>query len=179
MTIYSKQLDFWQGANEVSKRNIRIVHEHCEQVCNTGKNSSAKSIKFRPHHFLCANGFEGKGYSSDFIANFSEIVTQLRSENGDQTEITVTSHTDSICQPCPHRRDQLCTTQAKIEKLDNAHAQVLEIIPGDSLTWGGAKKRIAAHVTLEKFHQMCAPCEWKKMGICEAALKRLKKGKDA
>jgi 2-oxoglutarate ferredoxin oxidoreductase subunit beta len=40
---YSKQLDFRQGASEVSKRSVQLVHEHCEQACNTAENSSVKS----------------------------------------------------------------------------------------------------------------------------------------
>jgi hypothetical protein len=131
-------------------------------------------IEFRPHHFLCALGFAGKGYSPKFIENFSQITDQLRGENGDQTEIAVTSHTDSVCHPCPHRRGKLCTSQEKIEQLDQTHAKVLEIKVGDVLTWREAKKRIAENVSVEKFHQMCEPCEWRKLGICEEALRELR-----
>lgn len=42
--IYSKQLDFRQGANEASNRSVRVVHEDCERICNTAENSSAKNI---------------------------------------------------------------------------------------------------------------------------------------
>lgn len=131
-------------------------------------------IKFRPHHFLCAVGYEGKGYAPGFVANFDKIIAQLRGVNGDETVITVTKHTDSICAPCPHRRDLLCESQAKIEKLDNAHAEVLQIEDGDQMTWGEAQQRIIKNLTIEKFDQICAPCEWKKLGVCETALRKLR-----
>ncbi len=131
------------------------------------------TIKFRPHHFLCALGFQGKGYSSQFIANFSAIVTQLNSAQGDDEIIEVVEHTDSICSPCPHRRNLLCTEQNKINQLDQAHAEILNLTAGVKITWGDAKKRIASLMSLEKFSTACAPCEWKKLGICESALRKL------
>lgn len=130
----------------------------------------SKTILFRPHHFLCALCFQGKGYSPKFVENFSEIMQQLNSEFGDDCVIQVTQVTDSICEPCPHRRETLCTSQEKILKLDAAHAQVLGIQAGEKITWGEAKKRIREHMTLDKFHQVCAPCEWKELGICESVL---------
>ena len=57
--------------------------------------------------------------------------------------------------------------------LDAAHARVLGLSEGDRITWGEAKERIASHMTLEAFHEACAPCEWKALGVCEAALTSL------
>jgi hypothetical protein len=95
------------------------------------------------------------------------MTEHLNSEIGDDVLIEVVSETDSVCAPCPHRRDQLCETQEKIIRLDNAHASMLQIQPGEKITWGEAKKRIHEKVTPELFHAACAPCEWKKFGICE------------
>lgn len=131
-------------------------------------------LKFRPHHFMCTLGFEGKGYSDEFVANYSKIAEQLRGPLGDQTEIEVVNQTDSICAPCPHRREALCETQEKITKLDNAHAEILNLIPGEVLTWQEAKQRIKNSMTLERFHAACEPCAWKKLGVCETALNHVK-----
>lgn len=89
------------------------------------------------------------------------------------TLIEVTEHTDSICAPCPSRREHLCQSQEKIEKLDKAHAKILLLQSGDKITWQDAKARIAEKMTLDKFHEACAPCEWKKYGMCEEVLKEL------
>jgi hypothetical protein len=128
-------------------------------------------IAFRPHHFLCALCFQGKGYSPEFVANFSEIMAYLNSTHGDDAVINIVEHTDSICAPCPSKRDNLCVVQKKILKLDSAHADVLGIKPGETITWGQAKERIRNQMTLEKFHHACAPCAWKKLGMCENVLK--------
>jgi hypothetical protein len=71
-------------------------------------------LQFRPHHFLCALSFQGKGYSTAFAANFSRIMQELNAPGGDAIQIAITADTDSICAPCPSRRDRLCETQDKI-----------------------------------------------------------------
>ncbi len=124
-------------------------------------------ICFRPHHFLCALCFEGKGYSPTFIANFENIMTRLNSSVGDDVKIKVVAHTDSICHPCPNRNEKKCSSEEKILVLDNAHAAALKIKVGDIITWGEAKKLIAENIDLNKFHEICASCNWKELGICE------------
>lgn len=128
------------------------------------------TIAFRPHHFLCALCFQGRGYSHAFVANFQAIMETLRSSHGGEMPIHVVSHTDSICEPCPHRVNQSCTTEEKITVLDRAHAGALQISGGDTLTWNEAKEKIADHISLDTFHRICATCSWKASGICEKAL---------
>ncbi len=134
-----------------------------------------KTFEFRPHHFLCALSFQGKGYSSAFVQNFQDITHELRKPGGEKTLLKVTLHTDHICAPCPHRRGLSCTSQEKISLLDKNHQQVLQLKEGDILTWKEAKEKIRQSMTLEKFHQACESCQWKPLGLCEAALKELNK----
>jgi uncharacterized protein len=138
------------------------------------EDSLSDPIRYRPHHFLCALGFEGKGYSESFTANMTAIVMgRLRAEGGDATVIEVTGATDDICAPCPKRRGRLCTNQDKINTLDRAHAAALHLAPRERLTWGEAKARIRAHVPPGSLKTLCAGCEWEPYGMCEAALARL------
>lgn len=128
------------------------------------------TIKFRPHHFLCALCFRGKGYSPGFIQNFSQIMDMLNAQEGDEVEIEIVKHTDSICAPCPHRRGQSCEAENEILKLDQGHADVLGLNDLQSISWGEAKQRIRERMNLSAFHQVCDSCEWKKLGICESVL---------
>jgi hypothetical protein len=91
---------------------------------------------------------------------------------GDDVIIDIVEYTDSICAPCPSKRDKLCVSQKKIVRLDRAHADILKIKEGDQITWGDAKKRIHQNMTLEKFHTACSPCVWKTTGMCETVLNR-------
>jgi hypothetical protein len=135
-------------------------------------------VRYRPHHFLCSLGYEGRGYSPDFTANMTAIVMgRLRAEGGDATEILVTGALDDICAPCPKRRGDTCATQDKIARLDANHAHALALKPGDRLTWGQAKARIRMHVKPGTLRTLCAGCEWEPHGMCEAALSRLHGGR--
>lgn len=131
---------------------------------------SVREINFRPHHFLCTLSFQGKGYSEPFIQNYQAIVDSLT----DETVISVTPHTDSICAPCPHKRNLHCENQSKISRLDEAHQAILKL--PTKITWGEAKQLIKKQMTLSKFHAACEPCQWKHYGMCESALKKLHSG---
>ena len=132
-------------------------------------------FKFRPHHFLCTLGFEGKGYSPHFVNNYQAIVVTL-TENP-LTSILVVDKLDDICHACPHQRPkELCSKQQFIAKLDNAHQSILGIKAGQVITWQKAQQLIKSNMTLERFHQACEGCEWKSLGICEHALKRVVAG---
>lgn len=131
-------------------------------------------LQFRPHHFLCALGFQGMGYSPAFVRNFGRIAAVLRGPQGDQTRLRVIGETDDICAPCPHRRGNACTSQERVLQLDRAHARALGVRLGDVLTWGEARRRIRERVSPTRFDTMCAPCRWQQLGICRAALKRLR-----
>jgi len=127
------------------------------------------AINFRPHHFLCALCFQGAGYSVGFVRNFKKIMHTLNQD--ETTEINIVQHTDSICAPCPHRINLLCDTQEKIEQLDQAHAETLNIKTNTTISWENAKAQIKKNLTLEKFHKICEPCGWKESGMCEKVLR--------
>ncbi len=131
-------------------------------------------LRFRPHHFLCALGFVGKGYAEAFTANMTAIVDgRLRAEGGDAVEIEVVGDADAICMPCPHRRGRGCARQAKIDRLDRRHADALGYRPGDRVRWGAATRRIAERIVPEDLDRICAGCQWLPLGICQAAVARL------
>ncbi|AOZ69027.1 hypothetical protein LPB142_06575 [Rhodobacter xanthinilyticus] len=131
-------------------------------------------LRYRPHHFLCSLGFEGKGYSPEFTANMSAIVLgRLRAARGEAVEIEVVGAADDICAPCPARRGEGCESQAKIAALDAAHGRALGLAPGDRLSWGEARARMRA-LPEGALSEICAPCQWLAYGMCEAALARLK-----
>ncbi len=128
-------------------------------------------LSFRPHHFLCTLGFQGKGYSPGFIKNYTQIVEAL--QDNEELPIEVVVNTDSVCKACPHHKEGECISEEKIQSLDARHSQVLGIYPGNVLSWREGKECLKEKMTLESFHRVCADCQWKAMGVCEDALKKL------
>ena len=121
---------------------------------------------------MCTLGFRGKGYSPRFIKNYKEIAKAIRED--EETEIEVVGNMDSICSACPNRQSEvLCKYQPKIDKLDNAHKEALNLEIGERLSWKQAKERIKKHVDVEKFHSICDGCSWKDLGVCQESLEDL------
>ncbi|MBK5934360.1 hypothetical protein C8N32_10559 [Rhodovulum imhoffii] len=127
-------------------------------------------LRLRPHHFLCVLGFQGKGYDDGFAANMARIVAILRAPQGGSTMIEVVSRIDDICAPCPHRAGASCEAQEKISRLDRVHGAALGLSPGDRLSWGTARDRIRATIRPEDLGHLCPDCQWRPLGLCEAAL---------
>lgn len=129
-------------------------------------------IKFRPHHFMCSLGFRGKGYSADFVRNYKKIVNLIKED--ESTLIEVAQYMDDVCTVCPNRIDDVvCKTQDKIVGLDKRHSKVLDLKPGEVLSWKQAKDKIKEKMTVEKFHYACQGCNWKVYGVCQESLENL------
>lgn len=123
---------------------------------------------------MCTLSFEGKGYSDDFVKNYAEIASRVKS-NPSAEIIKISFSLDSICAPCPNHDGSRCNKQKLIDKLDSSHAKILGLQDGNILSWNSALVMIKEKMTLEKFHNACNGCEWKKLDMCEKALKNLKK----
>lgn len=131
-------------------------------------------VHFRPHHFLCALGYAGKGYSESFTANMTAIVQQcLRAQGGENTLIMVVGALDDICGACPKRRGIICANQKKVTDLDARHAAALDLRIGEILTWGEALQRIKTHVYPDDLQQICKGCQWLEFGLCQKSVSRL------
>lgn len=126
------------------------------------------TLRFRPHHFLCALGFRGYGYSDTFTANMARLIGPMKAEG--ETMIEVVGAADDICGPCPKRRGAGCTSQTRIDRLDAAHAAALCLASGDRLSWTEARSRIRARVAPGDLQHLCAGCQWLDLGLCEQAL---------
>ncbi len=127
-------------------------------------------IRFRPHHLLCTLGFEGMGYDSAFIRNFTEIKNGLT----DATELEIVSVADTICGACPDRRGEGCVSQEKIDGLDRRHAKLLGLEGGQRLSWGEGKALLREKFHIEAVTTACDGCQWLPMGVCRSALSNLK-----
>ena len=76
-------------------------------------------IKLRGHHLLCLQGFQGYGYSEDFVSNMTRI-NELRKSN--ECIISLTNEPDDICFSCPNLKNNLCENEIQnsiIVKMDN------------------------------------------------------------
>ena len=79
-------------------------------------------IKLRGHHLLCLQGFQGYGYSEDFILNMTRINELRKAEN---CIITLTNSPDDICSECPNLKNNLCENEKQNENIVEMDNEVL------------------------------------------------------
>lgn len=136
--------------------------------------AAAPNLTLRPHHILCAIGYQGKGYSDAFTANMTAVVTgRLRAPGGGREKITITTLADSLCAPCPHKRGSGCDNDQQIKQLDLRHASRLKLRHGDQMSWTEAKSRVLKFVPVGSLSELCKGCQWLDHGLCNAALQDL------
>ena len=116
-------------------------------------------IKLRGHHLLCLLGFQGYGYSEDFVFNMTQINEKRKSKD---CIITLTNEADDICSSCPNLKDNICENEKQNEiivKMDNeilSHFDSkrkynsLELFKEASLKFN----------TLKSVENVCNNCKW-------------------
>jgi len=132
-------------------------------------------LRLRAHNLLCIQGFVGKGYSPEFVANMRATVEAL----GDATSVTVVDGPDRLCEACPNLAASGCAlhgegTEAAIVGQDRDVLRRLGLTAGDVVPWGEILARIRAAVEPEDLDEICGTCPWLPLGHCKEGLARLR-----
>jgi hypothetical protein len=115
-------------------------------------------VKLRPHHLLCTQGFRGNGYDEAFIANMTEIVNFLRSE--ESAEIEIVFGADSICEKCPNLlSSSICSSEERVRRFDRKVTEYFKI-EEKSYIYSEITARINKQITAEIAEDICAECSW-------------------
>ena len=126
------------------------------------------SIKLRPHHALCAQFFEGKGYSDRFTKHMSSVLASLKSTD---TVVMITSGCDCICAGCPNQINGVCTSDEKVKGIDRRAVNKMDLDFGANVRWsklcGLAVQTIIRPGLLR---DVCCGCEW--IGLCAGKEKK-------
>ena len=133
------------------------------------------SARVRAHNLLCIQGFVGKGYSPEFVANMTRVVAGLAPE----TEVTVLDEPDVLCAACPNLADDGCTlhgpgTERGIVHQDRDVLARLGLSAGATVTWRDVLDRIAKSIEPDDLDDICGQCPWLELGTCKAGIGRLR-----
>lgn len=112
----------------------------------------------RPHHMLCLQFFEGKGYSDGFVANMAAVKHSLEETN---PKVKIVKGTDDICADCPKNQGGKCINEESVlEHDERVYAPVIERI-GSGATWQEIAKAIREEIIENgKMQQVCGECQW-------------------
>jgi len=119
-------------------------------------------LNIRAHHLLCLQGFQGYGYSQDFVRNMAEIIKKI----GSNPELQIITGCDDICSYCPHRLEGVCQKDAGsvsgIKDVDRRVLQYLDLKEGikgrahDFISLAKARLR-----SISDIENICGDCNWK------------------
>jgi len=130
-------------------------------------------VRLRGHHFICLQFYGGQGYSDEFVANLTELVTRLRSEPA-----RLVAGADDVCSACPSLSDtRECadphTGEAEIARIDTLAQELLGMDVGDMVTLAQAAERLADDaVAVGRWrYESCDGCSFE--SVCEPGWKRL------
>lgn len=119
-------------------------------------------MRLRPHHGLCAQSFEGKGYSDAFTANMARILKSL--DMSPEQEIILSVAPDDICKSCPRMEGNRCESEAHIEAIDRRCLTACGLTEGTRLTWRDYREMARTILKLHGPETLCGDCQW--MHIC-------------
>ncbi len=116
--------------------------------------------RLRGHHLICLNFFRGEGYSQEFAENIREII--------ESSSLQVVFGPDDVCLKCPHLENKTCmyseNSEEHVTELDQRAYRLLDVYPGDQITWESIKERIPE--IMKSWRDFaCSDCDWR--AVCE------------
>ena len=116
----------------------------------------SEPILLRPHHLLCLQNFEGRGYSPDFTSGMEKIHALLTSALS--TRILVEGGPDTVCMGCPNQREGRCSS-IKPDLYDQRVLALTGLTYGRLLTWKEALD-LTSPLNRDRLPEICGDCQW-------------------
>jgi uncharacterized protein len=120
------------------------------------------TVPIRPHHLLCMLTYLGKGYTPDFVSNYSRIIKRLNA--GEEVELI--NGPDEICLPMLSEHDCHCHNESVQERDVVALLEIGKAL--DSNLKVGERFVVSEEMlsalrtafTAGKIRTACEGCEW-------------------
>lgn len=113
----------------------------------------------RPHHGLCIQFYEGKGYNEEFTKKMDALINQIHRKPG----MVIQLHTavDVLCNSCPNNIDSECISYEKVKRFDEKVLSYCDLNSGQVLSMQEFLQ-IVKDMIIEKGLQpsICSDCEW-------------------
>lgn len=116
-------------------------------------------LKLRGHHLLCLKGFQGYGYSNEFIENMTQVNFKRKMKC---TKLTLSCEPDELCRYCPNLRKGLCKDEEHDKVIRKMDEEVLKKIdPEEEYNSVELFKKINdLFNTKESVSEICFNCMW-------------------
>ena len=113
----------------------------------------------RPHHGMCFQFYEGKGYSEDFTDHMGRIIREMETDPLQKIRLKV--ETDIVCANCPNNMAGECSTFDKVKRYDEEVLKKCGLTCDDETSFAEftelvRKKIIDAGIRSD----ICGDCSW-------------------
>ncbi len=116
----------------------------------------------RPHHGMCFQFYEGKGYDENFTDHMGQIIHKM--EANPSGKIVVSATTDMVCANCPNNQGGVCESQEKVLRYDTAVLEACEIEDGATINYEDFISLVRHRVIDAGLReQICGDCEWNEL----------------
>jgi uncharacterized protein len=135
-----------------------------------------KGIPLRAHHLLCLLGFQGIGYTADFIKNFHKV-KRLVEQNPD-LDIEIVDTCDVVCLQCPNAQGLNCykgglSENRNVREMDRRVMERLGLKAGDRLKARKLFALVREKIKPGDLQDICCGCEWQSLEFCQRGLEQL------
>ena len=128
-------------------------------MADVAKGSVMSYSELRPHHGLCFQFYEGKGYSPDFTNHMGKVIKDCNHSPQQVIRLMITA--DTVCENCPNNDDGICTSHEKVTRYDEEVLRVCGISEGELMPYADfialVKKKI---IDTGLRGHICGDCSW-------------------
>ncbi len=118
----------------------------------------------RPHHGMCFQFYEGKGYSAEFTDHMGRVIRAL--SEAPEATVSLTVSSDAVCAHCPNRTGGTCQSADKVRRYDEAVLRACGLADGDELAYIDFIASVRTKILKKGLRQsICGDCEWNE--ICK------------
>ncbi|HEX9744515.1 MAG TPA: DUF1284 domain-containing protein [bacterium] len=140
-------------------------------------------IIIRAHTLLCLQGYQGEGYSPEFVTEMNRVSAVLRSNPSRNVKIIIGA--DNFCNVCPHHYKGRCIADDpdnvaimmdspdKMIEMDKRVLKWLGFPENIVVQWRMIVERISETVDSSSMDWLCQDCSWRKYPFCSNALDAL------
>ena len=121
-------------------------------------------IIVRAHHLLCLQGFQGLGYSTEFIKNMQRLVNLILSPSLNP-KLKLVVGQDDFCSSCPHHGKVTCnkdqTSDERMKNRDQATLNLLGLSESTEAYAINLLELVQKKITSQQGAKpVCSDCEW-------------------
>ena len=117
------------------------------------------AIPIRPHHGMCFQFFEGKGYNADFTKHLGRLLESLAEAPAQLVLLQLSA--DAACERCPRSTPEGCADNEKVLRYDEAVLRRCALRAGQTLPYNEFLAAVRREILAPGARaEICGDCAW-------------------